>query len=231
MPHRRASAAHRRRTPPAHLPVARAAPARLWRLLSTAVASLLVHAVSFYFCRWPTRRPARSCRRPSRRSCTARRPDDPAEVRASPALARWLTVNDPALTTQPGDPRARPCWRSLLPLRSFLQGRAPAVQTAGPAVRRDRAAAPASSARGRCPCVSAAAWRQPGSHPVAADPRLVLPGRIAPLAPAPLPASRSLCPPGRNRWSQTVFLVGVRPGGGEPFLFREASSGESGGAG
>ncbi len=196
-----------------------------WRLAGLVALSLLVHAVGFYVLQ-VAYVPTGSQPPPPVQVMMARpeRPGDPPETRAqSRALAHWLAIADPSLATQPTSPEADrnpgnfaryvPSYKAAPP--PFKPLDSPAAGTAAP---------PRPRPPGPVPILSAnAAARLAGPSPVT---RVSLTGDLAPLVPTPLPAVAFALPLGTKTLGRTVFLVGVRPGGGEPFLFREMSSGE-----
>ncbi len=196
-----------------------------WRLASLIALSLLVHAVGFYVLQ-VAYIPTGSQLPPPVQVMMARpeRPDDPPETRAqSRALAHWLTVTDPSLATQPTAPEGdrnpgnfvqyAPSYKAAPP--PFKPLDPPSVGTAAPPRPRPPGPVPILPAR--------VATRASSSSPTT---RVILTGGLAALVSTPLPPATFALPSGAKILSPSVFLVGVRPGGGEPFLFRETSSGE-----
>ena len=196
-----------------------------WRLARLVAFSLLVHAVGFYVLQ-VSYTPTGSQLPPPVQVMMARseRPDDSPETRAqSRALAHWLAVLDPSLATQPAAPQADrnpgsfvryiPSYKAALP--PFKPLDPPAASTTAP---------PQPRPPGPVPILSP----NVGRRAVSPSPltRVVVTGGIAPLVPTPLPAVAFALPNGAKTLSPAVFLVGVRTEGGEPFVFREASSGE-----
>ena len=130
-------------------------------------------------------------------------------------------MEDPSLATEPTAPDDRspgsfvhypPSYKAAPP--PFKPLDSPGAGTAAP---------PPPRPPGPVPIVPAAY-----PYPVRPAPptRVVLTGDITALAPKPLPTVSLALSPGTGALGPTMFLVGVRPGGGEPFLFREAGSGE-----
>ena len=185
------------------------------RLGALVAFSLLVHAVGFYVLQ-VAYTPTGSQLPPPVQVTMARpeRPDDPPEVRAQArALAHWLTVNDPSLATQPVtlelDPAAEgyvhyvPSYKDAPP--PFKPLDPPSAGTAAPPRPRPPGPVPVMSPGG-------------GSRTAVPSPptRVVFTGNIAlPLAPGPLPGIGFTLPAASAKaLAATVFLVGVRPGGG-----------------
>lgn len=195
------------------------------RLAALLALSLLVHAVSFYVLQVAYTPTGSQLPPPVQVTMTRpERPDDPPEVRAQArALTRWLTVNDPSLATQPATPELDHAGGGYAHYVPSYKGAPPPFKPLDPPST-GTAAPPRPRPPGPVPVVF------PGGGSPAAIPspptRVVLTGGIAPLAPAPLPGIALTLPAGTKTLGETVFLVGIRPGGGEPFLFREASSGE-----
>lgn len=198
-----------------------------WRLAGLVALSLLVHAIGFYVLQ-VAYIPTGSQLPPPVQVLMARpeQPDDPPEIRAqSRALAHWLAVTDPSLATEPTSPEADrdpgsfaryvPSYKAAPP--PFKPLDPPSVGTAAP---------PRPRPPGPVPVPPASVAARPGTKSPAT--RVLLSGDIASLAPTPLPAVAYAPPAGTKTLARTVFLVGVRPDGGEPFLFCEASSGEVG---
>ncbi len=196
-----------------------------WRLAALVALSFLVHAVGFYVLQ-VAYIPTGSQLPPPVQVMMARpeRPDDPPEVRAqSRALAHWLAVTDPSLETQPAAPdgdrtpgnfaRYVPSYKAAPP--PFKPLDPPSAGTAAPPRPRPPGPVPI------LPASSSA--RPPGPSPLTC---ILLTGGIGPLVAGPLPPVAFALPAGAKTLSVTVFLVGVRPDGGAPFLFRETGSGE-----
>ena len=198
-----------------------------WRLGGLIAFSLLVHAVGFYVLQ-VAYVPTGSQLPPPVQVMMARpeRPDDPPEVRAqSRALARWLAVTDPSLATQPTAPETeRNPEKFVRYVPSYKAAPAPFKPLDPPSAGTE--APPRPRPLGPVPIVPAGVTvRSMGPSPAT---RVILSDNLAPLTPTPLPAVAFALPSGVKTLGRTVFLIGVRPGGGEAFLFREGSSGEVG---
>ncbi len=196
------------------------------RLVALVAFSLLIHAASFYVLQ-VAYTPTGSQLPPPVQVTMLRseRPDDPPEIRAQArSLARWLTINDPSLTTQPAVSEAdRPPGGYVHYVPSY-KGASPPFKPLDPP-----SAGTAAPPRPRPPGPVPVPSRVENAKTLTPSPptRVVFTGGIAPLAPAPLPGIAYALPASSGKTlGATVFLVGVRSGGGEPFLFREASSGE-----
>ncbi len=197
-----------------------------WRLAALIALSLLVHAIGFYVLQ-VAYTPNGTQLPPPVQVVMARaeRPDDPPETRVQArALAHWLAVTDPSLATQPMVPegertpgsavRYQPSYRAApVPFKPLDP---PAAVTTAP---------PRPRAPGPVPTLAkiGSSGQPAGLSPAT---RIVLTGGIARLSPMPLPVISFTLPAGTKTLSSTVFLVGVRPDGGEAYLFREGSSGE-----
>lgn len=196
-----------------------------WRLAVLVALSLLVHAIGFYVLQVSYTPTGSQLPPPVQVTMVrAERADDPPEWRAQArALAHWLAVTDPSLATEPLAPETdrnpvnfvhyQPSYKAAPP--PFKPLDSPGVGSAAPPPPRPPGPVPTLPAIG----AGRAAGRAPGTH-------VVLTGGILALAPTPLPAVSLALTAGTKTLSPTVFLVGVRSEGGEPFLFREAGSGE-----
>lgn len=196
-----------------------------WRLAALVGLSLLIHAVGFYVLQ-VAYIPTGSQLPPPVQVMMARpeRPDDPPEARAqSRAFAHWLAVTDPSLATQPTAPEGDrdagnfvqyvPSYKAPPP--PFKPLDPPSAGTTAPPRPRPPGPVPVLPAGGRPPA--------PMPSPRT---RLTLTGDLTPLVAGSLPPLAFALSSGAKTLASTVFLVGVRPGGGAPFLFREASSGD-----
>lgn len=196
-----------------------------WRLVSLIALSLLAHAVGFYVLQ-VSYTPTGTQLPPPVQVMMARpeRPDDPPEIRAQfRALSHWLAVTDPSLAIQPTPPGAGgnpgafvqylPSYKAAPP--PFKPLDSPSAGAAAPPRPRPPGPVPILSSHGPT--------RAAGPSPAT---RVVLTGGIAPLVPIPLPAVVFALPTGAKTLSPAVFLVGARPEGGAPLLFRETGSGE-----
>ena len=197
-----------------------------WRLAGLIALSLLVHAIGFYVLQ-AAYTPTGSQLPPPVQVTMARaeRADDPPATRAQArALAQWLTVTDPSLTTEPTLPAASgrkpgdfveyvPSYKAAPP--AFKPLDPPATGSAAP---------PRPRPPGPVPVVSANTPPPPAKP--APPTRVFLTHELAAMVSLPLPTIRFALPTGTKALNATTFLVGVRPGGGEPFVFREGSSGE-----
>ena len=197
-----------------------------WRLAGLIAFSLLVHAIGFYVLQ-AAYTPTGSQLPPPVQVTMARpaRSDDPPETRAqSRALEHWLAIADPSLATEPAFPTETdrnpgdlveyvPSYKAAPP--AFKPLDPPAIGSAAPPRPRPPGPVPVASAK-------------PALHPPSPVPptRVALTNELAILAPRPLPAINFALPSGAKALNTTTFLVGARPDGGEPFLFREGSSGE-----
>lgn len=191
-----------------------------WRLAAIIAGSLLLHAASFYVLQVSY-------------TPTGAQLPPPAQVVMIPpqgpdheAFARWLAMADPSLTVQPVPPSAEETLAALnfRYVPSFETSRAgfksldgvagngnvappPRPHPPGPVPMPLRAEPPAAMPAG--PATSKRGTRVL----VAAD----LSGRLM----VPLPPVDFTTPlAGRKILEPTVFLVGVRPEGGSPFLFQ-----------
>lgn len=197
-----------------------------WRLAALVALSLLIHAVGFYVLQ-VAYTPTGSQLPPPVQVLMARpeRPDDPPEIRAQArALAHWLTVIDPALAVQPMTPDpARNPGAFVRYVPSYKAAPPPFKPLDPPSA--GSAAPPRPRPPGPVPTFPAPRERE-GAAPSPPGTRIVFDGGLAALVPTPLPTVTLALPIGTKALSPTVFLVGARPGGGTPFLFREGSSGE-----
>lgn len=197
---------------------ARRPPRRLLILVSLLLLSALAHAISFYILQVAY-------------TPTATLLPPPAEVTllapASPenlALNRWLAIADPALVTSPsGGGRDL----SLLTFRYV-----PSYASAPPAYRPldltpPVAVPPPANIFGLAPLPAMNVPPRPA--PPSPPSGVSLEGSLAALAPRPLPPVKvSLAAAaGAQPLEPTVFLVGARPDGGAPLVFRESSSGNA----
>ena len=194
-----------------------------WRLVGIVALALLAHAIVFYVLQVSY-------------TPTGSQLPPPAQVVMIPlhdpdheALARWLAMADPSLIVQPAPPspadtiaalnfRYVPSYEATRPGFKSLDPSAidppvtnpPRPHPPGPVpTRLDSRLVPAPSAP--------PAEKTPGT-------RVILSGDIqarlaGPLPPVVFTASAA----GKRLLEPTAFLVGVRPGGGPPFLFQKAS--------
>ena len=187
-----------------------------WRLAFLILLSLLAHAASFYVLQ-VAYTPTGSLLPPPARVVLV-----PLERPENAALAQWLALADPTVTIQVPPPAAGtvldalgfryvPSYDVMPPAYKPLD----AVATAGVVAAPPRPMPPGPVV------ISNAADAAPEPYRVtAAEPgRVVFSSGIKELAPVPLP------PMGLTEWvgnkplEPTVFLIGVRTGGGVPFLF------------
>ena len=193
-----------------------------WRLALMLAASLLAHAGSFYIFQVAY-------------TPTGTQLPPPAQVVLVPLdrpenapLARWLATNDPALTTRPAAPPAAQTLAAVgfryVPSYDAAQPPFKALDRAGAALD---TVPPRGSLPGPVPVPPPALT--PAAHPggSAQATRLVLTGAIAPDTGAALPPVRFRVSEASNVLDPTIFLVGVRAGGGPPFVFRQSVSGSA----
>ena len=192
------------------------------RLVPMLFLSLLAHAASFYVLQVAYTPTGSQLPPPAQVVLLAL--DQPENA----ALARWLAVTDPALMSRPATPttsqtlatlnfRYTPSYDTALPDFKPLEP-AGADNAAVSTPPRPRAAGPVPA--NLLPPLPAVPGR--GTPAGSGQTTLVVfSGGIAPLAPSSLPpvhfAVAKTVPP----LDPTVFLVGSRPSGGEPFLFRQ----------
>lgn len=191
-----------------------------WRLVGIVALSLLAHAVSFYALQIAY-------------TPTGSQLPPPAQVvmigagePGDDAFARWLAMADPALVVQPAPPTdaetlamldfryvpsyaaSHPRFKSLDPLPG--EG----VITTPP---RPRLPGPVPVA------LASVKGRRAGSPAAGRQTRVVLTGGIEKMLGGPLPPLQFKTARGSEPLEPTVFLVGVRPEGGAPFLFRDSA--------
>ncbi len=142
-------------------------------------------------------------------------------------FAHWLAMNDPALTTRLAAPTAAqtlaalpfhyvPSYNAALPPFKPLDLTDHSLNIAPPRVH---SPGPAPLP----PPVVPGAPR--ASEDLGRTTRVVLSGPVGLPAETTLPPVRFTVAGGTNVLDPTVFLVGARPESGEPFLFRQATSG------
>ena len=193
-----------------------------WRLALMLAASVLVHAVSFYALQVAY-------------TPTGTQLPPPAQVVLVPLdqpenapLARWLTMNDPALTLRPAAPapsqvlaalgfRYVPSYSAARPSFKPLDLPESAVNTVPP-----RASLP-----GPVPMPVPVAPATPPPRRDGGTTRVVLGGPVVRPGGDPLPPVLFTVGEGTSVLGPTVFLVGLRPEGGEPFFFRQETSGSA----
>ena len=194
-----------------------------WRLILMMAASLLVHAASFYAFQ-------------AAYTPTGTQLPPPAQVVLVPLdqpenapLARWLTMNDPALTTRPAAPSAAQVLASLgfhyVPSYNAAQ---PPFKPLDPTGSTVNTVPPRASLPGPVPMPMPPTMKSPPRAPdTGRTTRVVLTGLVAAPDGAPLPPVRFAAGEDTSVLDPTVFLVGVRSEGGEPFFFRQATSGNA----
>ena len=193
-----------------------------WRLALMLAASVLVHAVSFYALQVAY-------------TPTGTQLPPPAQVVLVPLdqpenapLARWLTMNDPALTTRPAEPAASQVLGSLgfhyVPSYNAAQ---PPFKPLDPAENIVNAIPPRASLPGPVPVPPPIVAARPPTRDSGRTTRVVFDGPVEMPASVPLPPVQFVTGEGTNVLDPTVFLVGVRPEGGEPFFFRQSTSGSA----
>ncbi len=198
-----------------------------WRLGGIIALSLLAHAISFYVLQvayTPTGSqlppPAQVEMIPS---------DDPGNA----AFARWLSMADPSLIVQPTAPsnaetlatlgfRYVPSYEAARPGFKSLDALPGAAVVTTPPRPRMPGPVPVNSAR-------LEGNQRPPEPPAAQRTRVLLTGGIESLLDGPLPPIDFKTAKGSEPLEPTVFLVGVRPEGGAPFLFRDSVTTPSGG--
>ena len=196
-----------------------------WRLAALIALSLLVHAIGFYVFQAAYTPTGSQCA-PSVQvtMMPADRPDSPPEVRAQArALARSLAVADPSLTTEPTSPTADRNPGELVEYVPSYKAAAPPFKPLDPPAT---GSAPPPRPRPPGPVPIPSTTDPASTRPAAVPTRVTLTASIASLAPKPLPSLSFALPSGAKTLASTLFLVGVRPEGGEAYLFREGSSGE-----
>lgn len=195
------------------------APRRLLILSLLLVLSAVAHAVSFYILQvayTPTVTLA-----PPPAEVTLLAPNSPENR----ALNRWLSITDPSLMTNPAG-----AGRDLNALTFHY---VPSYASAPPAYRPlDLTPAVTPPAAGNIfSLVPLPPLKVPAQAPPASPPSsLLLEASLMALAPQPLPPVKSPAAGGSaplKPLEPTVFLVGARPDGGAPFIFRESSSGNA----
>ncbi len=208
----------------------RGRPWRVWRLAVIIFVSLVAHAATFYLLQ-VSYTPTGSLQPPSAQVVLLA-PETPAE-RA--ALNQWLKVADPALLTSPQPPATQdvldqlrfryvPSYTAAPPAFKSLE---PPAGEVNPVPERSRRPGPVFVAPGEflSPVESMV---PPAGNAAAAEPtRLVFRGPVAPLAPSALPPLEFTASQRGRPLEPTVYLVGVPPGGGAPWLFRQPAAGDS----
>ena len=193
-----------------------------WRLALMLAVSLGLHAVSFYALQVAY-------------TPTGTQLPPPAQVVLVPLdqpenapLARWLTMNDPALTLRPAAP---PPSQVLAALRfryvPSYDAAQPPFKPLDPAENMVDTVPPRASLPGPVPVPLPAVAATSRSRDIGRTTRMVLNGPVELPAGAALPPVRFVASEGTNVLDPTVFLVGVRAEGGEPFFFRQSTSGST----
>ncbi len=193
-----------------------------WRLALMLAASVLVHAVSFYALQVAY-------------TPTGTQLPPPAQVVLVPldqpenaSLARWLTMNDPALTTRPAAPTASQVLGSLgfryVPSYDAAQ---PPFKPLDPTENIVNAVPPRANLPGPVPVPPPVVTVRTQAREVGRKTRVVFNGPVEMSAGAPLPPVRFVTGEGTNVLDPAVFLVGLRPEGSEPFVFRQSTSGSA----
>lgn len=205
-------------------------PWRVWRLALTIFASLVVHAAAFYLLQ-VAYTPTGSLQPPSAQVVLLS-PDNPAE---KASLDAWLKMADPALMTSAQAPAAQdilgqinfryvPSYAAAPPAFKPLD---PASIEADPVPERTRRPGPVFVAPDEFLPRLAGTPPPPGNAVADAPTRLVFRGQAARLAPVQLPPFQFTASQRSRPLEPTVYLVGVRHGGGSPWLFRQPATGES----
>ena len=187
-----------------------------WRLASMLAVSVLIHAMSFYALQVAY-------------TPTGTQLPPPAHVVLVPLdqpenapLARWLTMNDPALTMRPATPAAPQVLASLgfryVPSYNAAQ---PPFKPLDPMENSVNTVPPKASLPGPVPVPPPTITMANRNRDIGRTTRVVLTGPIALPAGAAPPPVRFVASEGTNVLDPTVFMVGVRPESGEPFLFRQ----------
>lgn len=194
---------------------------RWWLVLMLAV-SLLIHAVSFYALQVAY-------------TPTGTQLPPPAQVVLVPLdqpenapLARWLTMNDPALTMRPAAPAASQVLAALrfryVPSYDAAQ---PPFKPLDPGENHADAAPLRASLPGPVPVPLPVVTVANRARDSGRTTRVVLTGPVELPAGAPMPPVRFVASEGTTVLDPTVFLVGVRAEGSEPFFFRQSTSGST----
>ena len=199
----------------------RRARSRWWLVLMLA-GSFLVHAASFYALQVAY-------------TPTGTQLPPPAQVVLVPLdqpenapLAHWLSMNDPALTVRPAALSAAQVLASLgFGYQPSYNAAQPPFKPLNPAENALSTVPPPASLPGPVPVPVPIVPAARRTHDPGQTTRVVFTGPVA------LPADRTLPPvhfaaaEDTNVLDPTVFLVGIRPEGGEPFFFRQATSGNA----
>ena len=205
----------------------RGRPRRVWRLGAVLLASLLGHAATFYLLQ-VAYTPTGSLQPPAAQVVLIA-PEEPAQRLA---FEQWLKMADPALmTAPPSDGTADVLNKIGLRYVPSYAGVPPAFKSLEPAVAGNDFAMPARF-RPPGPVPFTRAGGSPGERRdfAASAPlptRLIFRGPIGPLAPSVLPPWNFAAGKGTRPMEPTVYLVGVRSGGGAPSIFRQPNAGES----
>ena len=185
-------------------------------------ASLLVHAASFYAFQ-------------AAYTPTGTQLPPPAQVVLVPLdrpenapLARWLAMNDPALTNRPAAPAAAQVLGALrfryVPSYDAAQ---PPFKPLDPAGRALDIAPPRPGVAGPVPVPLPAVPARPHARGFGEATQVRFTGALALPDGVATPPVRFVVADSANVLEPTVFLVGSRPDGGARLLFRQSTSGNA----
>ena len=193
-----------------------------WQLAAIIAGSLLLHAASFYVLQvsyTPT-----GAQLPPPAQVVMIPPEGPDHE----AFARWLAMADPSLTVQPMPPSAAEILAALnfRYVPSFETSRAGFKPLDGATGNATAALPPRPHPPGPVPMPTkgdAARAVSASLATTARGTRVLIDTASSSRLVAPLPPVDFTAPlAGRKILEPTVFLVGVRPGGGPPFLFQSS---------
>ena len=193
-----------------------------WRLALMLAASLLVHAASFYAFQVAYTPTGTQLPLPAQVVLV------PLDQPENAPLARWLAMNDPALTTRPVAPTAAQVLGAVrfryVPSYDAAQ---PPFKPLESAERAVNTVPPRPSLAGPVPVPLPAVVPVPRVHGFGQATQVRLAGAVALPAGTAWPPVRFAVADSANGLDPTVFLIGQRADGGERLLFRQSSSGNA----